>query len=530
VELAENSADYGTFVNAVIDRYRSESIAKGRRASDYLRSCGAGVANMSWSRSRGWFVEIADKLKTIYKEEGADPESIDRDYSGVTGQRIAEFPLELTIADAAAFALAFYENPDVFVAIAAGNEQLDNDTNLPSPQYLSRFFPNVITIASTNNEGKPSGFTNYGVRSVQLAAPGEQIRSTILSRLEAPMSGTSMASPVVAGIAAGIRKDFPEISAADIRRILEYSAKRNPELATVVSNSGWVDAQAAYKLASSWAGPTSSMLLAEVARDRRPGQDGPSVTAPRDTAPRKLKSPPQDKGWRITSTSGFNDAWRVVMSKPSHYTEQCHFGVGEWPSKEIEEAWQNGFRITSIAGHAEGWNVVMSKGVMGGQRLVGMDFDQSELSKLMEEGYRITTVGGWNQHWVFALGDKTGFGSQRYSMPAPMTDSRRKWIQKRWEEGYNITTVAGDDVPDNADDGWLFVMSQDSGLTDQVYFGPGPWPVDRIAAHQKDGYRITSVAGTADRIIVVMSKGTKLGQQFVSEGSDFPSAWIKDRW
>jgi hypothetical protein len=50
----------------------------------------------------------------------------------------------------------------------------------------------------------------------------------------------------------------------------------------------------------------------------------------------------------------------------------------------------------------------MSKGVPGGQRLLGLDFDQSQLAKLMGEGWRITTVGGWKSQCAFALGDQTG--------------------------------------------------------------------------------------------------------------------------
>jgi subtilisin family serine protease len=529
-ELAKKSPNYGEFVNAIILRFRAEAIAKGRRASDYLRASGAGVANMSWGREKAWFTETAEHLKQVYQKDGADPASIDHDYSGLIGERIAEFPLELCIANAASFALAFYENPDVFVVISAGNEHTDNDSSLPSPQYLSRFFPNVITIASTNDQGKPSSFTNFGVRSVQLAAPGEDIRSSILDGLEAPMSGTSMAAPLVAGIAAGIRADHPKISAADIRRILEYTAKRTPELATLVSSSGWVDAIAANKLAATWSGATGSMLLAEVARDRRPGQDGPKITAPKAAAPPKPKSPLQAKGWRITSSGGFSGSWKVVMSKPSPYSDQRHLGVGEWPAKDIDEAWQKGFRVTSIAGDADGWNVVMSQGVPGGQRILGLEFDQAELAKLMTEGWKITTIGGWNSQWAIALGDQTGYGNQRYTLPTPMTDSRREWIKKRWDEGYRITSIAGDDSPDNADDGWLLVMSQNSGLDEQTFSGPGPWPTDWIAAQQKDGYRITTIAGTPERALVVMSKGTKLGLQIISEGTDFPNDWIKDHW
>lgn len=561
-ELAENSPDYGAFVIAVLGRYRNEAITKGRRASDYLRATGAGIANMSWCRPKAFFAGSAARLKRIYKDSGADPSSIDRAYTGDVAERIAELPLELSIADAAAFALAFYENPDVLVVVSAGNDNLDNDTGLPSPQYLSRFFPNVITVASTDNQGKPSSFSNYGVRSVQIAAPGEQIRSTILGGLEAPMTGTSMAAPVVAGVAAGIRADFPKLSAADLRRILEYSARKDPRLAPKVATSGWVDADAARRMATTWAGTTGAMLQAEVARDRHPGQDGPKITVPPAAAPKlaslKLNpTPPKPaapapapgpapapvptpaptppklaigKGWRITTTGGFPNSWRVIMSRSSPYTEQCHLGTGAWPGDQIESYWKQSYRVTSIAGDADGWNVVMSKGVPGGQKLLGMDFDQEQLAKLFAEGWRITTFGGWKNQWVFALGDQTSYGVQRYTLPTPLNDSRRDWIQKRRAEGMMITAVAGDDTPEDPDDGWLFVASANSGYTDQIIQGPGPWPGLWIAGKLGEGYRVTAVAGGPDRSLVIMSKGTKLGEQVISNGTAYPSDWIKERW
>jgi len=542
-DLAVKSKDYGIFITAVLDRYRAEAIAKGRRASDYLRATGAGVANMSWGRPKPFFAESAARLKAIYQQYGADPASIDRAYDGLPGERIAELPLELSIADAAAFALAFYENPDVFVVISAGNDTVDNDTELPSPQYLSRFFPNVITIASTNDAGKLSSFSNFGLRSVQLAAPGEQVRSSILGGLEAPMSGTSMAAPTVAGIAAGIRADFPKLSAADLRRVLEYTAKKDPSLAGKIVTGGGVDAAAATRLASTWTGINAAMVGAEVVRDRHPGQDGPKITAPGAVAPKldalKLKIPvkptappanPVGTGWRITATGGFPDYWRVVMSKPSPYPDQCHLGTGPWPKEEIDKYWNQGYRITSLAGDSNGWNVVMSTGVPGGQRLLGMDFDQTQLAKLLSEGWRITTLGGWKNQWVFALGDQTGYGNQRYTLPTPLDDSRRDWIKKRAAEGLFITAVSGDDTPEDAEDGWLFVASQNSGFTAQVMEGPGPWPGLWIAGKLTEGYRVTAVAGPPERSIVVMSKGTKLGEQVISDGTAYPGDWIKERW
>jgi len=74
------------------------------------------------------------------------------------------------------------------------------------------------------------------------------------------------------------------------------------------------------------------------------------------------------------------------------------------------------------------------------------------------------------------------------------------------------------------------VMSQKSGLTDQKFAGPGPWPADWIEERKAEGYRITSVAGVENRTIVVVSKGSDLGDQDVSAEGAYPNGWIKERW
>ncbi|MCO5175465.1 MAG: S8 family serine peptidase [Thermomicrobiales bacterium] len=81
----------------------------------------------------------------------------------------------------------------VVVVAAAGNE---SSTSAFYPAYL----PNVIAVASTNNRDQKSSFSNYGTW-VSVAAPGESILSTVRGTSYGLKSGTSMASPVVAGLA-----------------------------------------------------------------------------------------------------------------------------------------------------------------------------------------------------------------------------------------------------------------------------------------------------------------------------------------
>ena len=547
--LAERTDDYGKFVDAAITEFRASRMKKGRLASDYLRAIGAGIANMSWGIDNSASESYAAKLEEVYKLHGKNPDSIATASKGPYALQVANLALEVRIADAASFALVFYENPDVFITIAASNDNLPNDhsaaandVNLRSPQYLSRFFPNVMTVASISEKGALSVFSNFGNRSVQIAALGEDIVAPILNNMEAPKSGTSMAAPLVAGVAAGIRKDHPDLSASDIRRILEMTVTVDPALAPFVATSGKINPAAAARLAASWSGDNVAVLAQEAFAAKKPGPDGPTYIVPKlESKPAPVKLPKlsdigdfkfsdQSSPFRITNVTGFKSDWRVVVSRNSPYTDQRQLGVGPWPQKEVEKGWKDGFHISSIGGDADGWNVIMSTGKKVRQQVLGYAFDQTAIAKHMDSGLRITHIAGWGENWLTVLESDTGWGAQRYTLPTVFSPSRQKWIKERWDEGYRITAVAGDDFPNVDDDGWLFVMTQGTSIQDQIYTLPGPWPASWIQENLAKGLRVTSVAGSGDRTIVVMSKGSGLGDQQVSDGGTYPNEWIGKKW
>lgn len=110
-----------------------------------------------------------------------------------------------------------YENDILFVA-AAGNSTVNNDRN---PHFPSSYnVPNVVSVAALDRHDELAKFSNYGVKSVAIAAPGVEILSTWLGNAYEEKSGTSMATPVVSGVAALILAEHPRLSVDELKKKL----------------------------------------------------------------------------------------------------------------------------------------------------------------------------------------------------------------------------------------------------------------------------------------------------------------------
>lgn len=101
----------------------------------------------------------------------------------------------------------------IFIA-AAGNERNDNDQN---PTYPANY-SNVISVASTEQNGSLSSFSNYGRDSVSLTAPGGRILSTYPGNRYVELSGTSMAAPAVSGLFAVVLQELTGTTSSKLER------------------------------------------------------------------------------------------------------------------------------------------------------------------------------------------------------------------------------------------------------------------------------------------------------------------------
>ena len=167
-------------------------------------------------------------------------------------------------------AVKYAESKGVLLVHAAGNshQNLDTTYNFPNPVFeegVTRA-PNWITVGASGDPkagGLTASFSNYGKKEVDVFAPGVRIYSTVPGgNTYQNLQGTSMASPVVAGLAAFILQYYPNLTPEQVKMVIEKSSQ-NPDikvkdpgtgeevnLSDISRTGGVINAYEAIKLAS----------------------------------------------------------------------------------------------------------------------------------------------------------------------------------------------------------------------------------------------------------------------------------------
>ncbi|MBA6231771.1 MULTISPECIES: S8 family serine peptidase [unclassified Colwellia] len=126
-------------------------------------------------------------------------------------------------------AITSSEEANILFVAAAGNDAYDNDAQSSYPSGYPH--DSVLAVASTTRTDSMSSFSQWGLTTVDLGAPGSDILSTIPGGGYASYSGTSMATPHVTGAAALAWSVNPELSAIEMKALLMSSGEDNAALA-----------------------------------------------------------------------------------------------------------------------------------------------------------------------------------------------------------------------------------------------------------------------------------------------------------
>lgn len=135
-------------------------------------------------------------------------------------------------------AIRYAEEKGVLLVHAAGNSGMDigENSNYPSPMYpsMSKEFSNWIEVGASTRYKKnlAASFSNYSEKHVDIYAPGLEIYSTVPQSEYYTTQGTSMACPMVSGLAALLKGYFPELTMLEVRDIILKSGQDVSEVQT----------------------------------------------------------------------------------------------------------------------------------------------------------------------------------------------------------------------------------------------------------------------------------------------------------
>jgi subtilisin family serine protease len=169
-------------------------------------------------------------------------------------------------------AVKFAMSKDVLIVHAAGNDNKNTevDNNFPTRIYEDKTVASAwIEVGASglkDDETLKASFSNYGKTSVDVFAPGVKINSTTPKSTYAEHDGTSMASPVVAGLATLIRSYYPKLTALQVKEIIMKSvvkidhkivikngdSKKHVAFADLCATGGVVNAYNALQLAATY--------------------------------------------------------------------------------------------------------------------------------------------------------------------------------------------------------------------------------------------------------------------------------------
>jgi len=221
---------------------------------------------------------IADNVSIMMLRAVPDGDEHDKDianairYAVDNGAKIISMSFGKSFSPEKAWvddAFKYAEKKGVLLVHAAGNDSKNIDTsdNFPNPVFENGTgrASNVITVGASGDEkngGLTASFSNYGKKEVDVFAPGVNIYSTIPGGYTyGNASGTSMACPVVAGIAALLLEHFPTLTPQQLKSVIEKSAVVGTEtvkipgtdekvmLAEICKTGAFVNAYEAVKMA-----------------------------------------------------------------------------------------------------------------------------------------------------------------------------------------------------------------------------------------------------------------------------------------
>lgn len=196
--------------------------------------------------------------------------------------------------DAVDAAVRYAVSKDVILVHAAGNDGKENDfeNNFPHDKFDRRglFRPKyaetwieVGAMGAVNDQNMTADFSNWSADKVDVFAPGEEIYATVPDDKYQDLQGTSMAAPMVAGLAATLRSYFPDLTAQQVKQIIMDSSVKPSFLVNV---PGEEDKQVMLDKLSVTGGVVNTLRAVQMAMNTQGDKKKPAATRDAALVPR----------------------------------------------------------------------------------------------------------------------------------------------------------------------------------------------------------------------------------------------------
>jgi thermitase len=382
-------------------------------------------------------------------------------------------------------------SPAVIVC-AAGNTATNNDN---SPVYPASYNgSNTISVTATDQNDALAWFSNIGPNSVDLAAPGTNILSTYKDGNYSSMSGTSMATPHVSGVAALLKAKNLSLTSGQIKKIVLSTVDPKPSLSGIVASGGRLNA---YKAVLATDPPVADFIgapmmgtapLTVAFSDNSTNTpttwnwtfgDGSTVNATvRSPFHTYLKGGNFTVSLNVTNVVGFNSTTKAgYINLTNRTTKIGVFRNGGWYlDYDGNGIWDSGIDNSSAFG-APGWTSVVGDWNGDGKTKIGvykdgawyLDYDGTGIWDAGKDNTSMFGAPGWTS----VVGDWNGDGKTKvgvYKDGGWYLDYDGNGI---WDAGKDNTSMFG--AP-----GWTSVVGDwnGNGKTKVGVYKDGAWYLD----------------------------------------------------
>lgn len=231
-------------------------------------------------------------------------------------------------------AIAAANNAGMLFTAAAGNNATNTDASAYYPQGYN--VPNVVSVAAADSNGALAYFSNYGATTVDLAAPGVSILSAKGGGTNAYqyLSGTSMATPHVSGVAAILFGLDPTLTPSSARQLLMNTVKPDAAFNGKMVAPGFVDVKNVVNATHNDA-PTIAPIANQTLAANEPSRTVPisvadadgnvlTVTAQVLVPDHRTVAAAADQMWQFTSYDSTKDN-SLGMNEKHLYSSTTHF-------------------------------------------------------------------------------------------------------------------------------------------------------------------------------------------------------------